>query len=126
MKISIPQSADQNLCVVITSPAGEVKKCLSPGHSFVEIDLPEDVREEEVGVEAVWLDSGNKPVGQVIILKEADEPELEDESDEDSPNEPVEEDAQSPSVEVADEEAEAEVEVEADDHFDGRYELGCS
>lgn len=120
MKISIPQSVDQNLCVVITSPVGEVTKCLSPGHPFVEIDLPEDVREEEVGVEAVWLDSGNNPVGQVLVLKEA---ELE-ESDEDNTSETDEETTPSPRAAVADEEAEAEVELEADEYSQRRmYEL---
>jgi hypothetical protein len=114
MKIQLPQSHNPLIRLNISAPGGEFQMTLSNEHAEADVNLPEYMPEEaEVEVLAMYLDAGNKPVGEVIVLKEAVEPEPEpepepEEDDEDDPVEADEEVAQSPPDEEVDEEADEE------------------
>lgn len=109
MKIDLPQ-VEHTIQVLVNTPEGDCVKVLDSSHRSFEIELPDNVREEEVEVLAVALDECGLAVGEMRYLKEAvtPEPEDEDEDNEDDPDEADEEADQSPPSEVADEEADEE------------------
>lgn len=125
MKIDLPH-CEHMVQVLVSSPAGECVKMFDSSHKSFEMELPDGVHEDEVEVLMVRLDECGLAVGEMSYLKEAivPEPEDEDEDDEEALVEADEALNQSPLDEVVDEEADEE--VDADDHDDGRYELGCS
>jgi hypothetical protein len=108
MKIDLPV-IEHMLKVLVKSSEGEVVKVLDSSHRSFEIDLPDSVLEDEVGVSAMTLDVCGCPVGDVIVLKEADVPEPEEKDDEDAPVEADEEAAKSPPAESDHKEADEEV-----------------
>jgi len=102
MKIDLPH-CEHMVQVLVSSPAGECVKVFDSSHKSFEMELPDNVREEEVEVLAVALDECGLAVGEMQYLKEAFVPKDEDEDDEDAPYKAEEEAAQSPPDEVADE-----------------------
>ncbi len=144
MKIQLPKSDWPLIRLEVKCPEGSFTMTFGEPYSEAVFDIPDDMPEDVVEVTAVWLDAGNKPVGNVMVLKEAVEPEPElEEDDEDTPDEDDEEADPSLPSEETDESPEAEVEVrelpaprelgdweadakDANDRDDGRYELGCS
>ena len=108
MKIDLPH-CEHMVQVLMNSPAGVCVKVFDSSHKSFEMELPEDVREDEVEVLAVALDECGFAIGEMSYLKEAIEPEDEDE---DAPCKADEEADQSPSSEVADEEVDEEVDEE--------------
>ena len=71
MKIDLP-FVEHMVRVLVKSPEGECVKVLDGSHQSIEIDLPDNVLENEVGVEAYLLDVCGCPTGNVVVLKEAD------------------------------------------------------
>ena len=150
MKIELPKSDMPLIRLEIMHPEGSFQMTLGEPHVEASFDIPDDVPEDAVEVIAMWLDAGNKPVGDVMVLKEAgptDEPEEEDneeapvEADEDAPNEVADEEVDElPEKEVevrelpepsefdADEwkEETCGPDIRLDDRDDGRYDLGCN
>lgn len=132
MKIDLPKSNNDIIRVWVKSPIGEIVKTLASPHTEVEIEVPDEVHEDEIEVLAVFLGPDNKPVGDVLVLKEAVKPEPASIPDDENPKDAEEcyEDALVEAGEEADQslpdEEVDELSEEEVDHCDGQYELGCS
>ena len=107
MKIELPKSDMPLIRLEIVCPDGSFQMTFSDLHTEAVFDIPDSVPEDAVEVIAVWLDAGNKPVGDVMLLKEAVEPEPKEKDNEEAP---VEADEDVPAEEV-DESPEKKVEV---------------
>ena len=117
MKIQLPKSDMPLIRLEVMCPDGSFQMTFGGEHTEAVFDIPDGVSEDAVEITAVWLDAGNKPVGDVMVLKEAvePEPEPEDEDNVEAPDEGDEEEVEDAPDEVVDEEAaespEKEVEV---------------
>ena len=107
MKIAIPRNPQYAITVLLVEcPEGRCKMSFGPEHSEADIPLPDGVREEEVNISVIFQGCPDEP----FVLKEAEQPEIEEIDDEDDPDEDVEEAGEEAASEGSDEEADREVE----------------
>lgn len=72
MRIEIPHSAHPITRVKVTTPQGPIEGDFTQENKFFDVELPEGVTEDEVGVQIEYLTNGHKAV-EGLTLKYANE-----------------------------------------------------
>jgi len=76
MRIEIPHSAHPVTRVNVLTPSGPICADFTPEHKFFDVELPEGISQDEVGIFVQYLNNGNQPVDYVVLKepKPADPP----------------------------------------------------
>jgi hypothetical protein len=86
MRIEIPHSVHPITRLNVTTPQGLISADFTQVHKFFDVELPEGVTEDEVGVEVQYLNNGNKAVDGLTLkfaIEKPAEPVIEPAADED-------------------------------------------